>query len=284
MKRGLIVGVTLLGVALAGGVFWLAVHGSTLIRDAVHEYGSPVVGAEIRLAGLEFSPLAGSAAIEGLAIGNPEGFSDADAARIARVAIALDPWSLFSDRVHIRDLTISAPELRVEPGTDGLNLDRLRRNVAAFTGEDTATTGSSETRLRIDRLAIRDARLVVGGGAISFSDQALVLPDLTLEHVGGEEGVRAPDLAAALLDALMPQVKKALASEAGRELLARARDAIGDLEAETRARLEDKAGEIEKKVGDKLGSEAGDKVGKAVKKGLDSLFRKDGKDGQDGGG
>ncbi|RMD88873.1 MAG: hypothetical protein D6807_04865, partial [Alphaproteobacteria bacterium] len=178
MKRGLVIGVVFVVLVLAGGVFWLSVHGSTLIRDAVHDHGSPVLGAEIRFAGLEFSPLAGTAAIEGIEIGNPEGFSDADAARVARVALAVDPLSLFSDRVHIRDLTISEPELRVEPGAEGLNLDRLRRNVAAFVGEDTAA-GSSDTHLRIDRLAIRDARLVVGGGAIGFSDQALAVPDLT---------------------------------------------------------------------------------------------------------
>ncbi len=275
MKRVLLVSLVLVILVFAGGVFWLSVHGSTLIRDAVHDRGSPILGADIRLSRLGFSPLDGKAHLEGLVIGNPDGFSEADAVRVDRIALVLEPLSLFSSPVHIESLTVSKPEIRVEPGAEGLNLDRLRRNVSTYIAslgmEDAAP---SETRLRIDRLTISGARFVVGGGAIGFSDQALALPDIELENIGGETGALPADVAAALLDALLPKVKKALASAAGRELLAQARDRLGGIDTDLKVRLEKKAGALKEKIDDKLGEKTGAKVEGAIKKGLDSLFKR----------
>ena len=275
MKRIVLVSLALLVLVVAGGVFWLSVRGSTLIREAVHEYGSPIVGADIRLSGLGFSPLDGEARLEGLVIGNPEGFSDADAVRVERVVLVLAPLSLFSSPVHIESLAISKPEIRIEPGPGGLNLDRLRMNVSAYMaslGDEEAAP--SETRLRIDRLAISGARLVVGGGAIGFSDQALALPDIRLRDIGGEAGALPADVAAALLDAVLPQIRKALASEAGRELLAQAGKRLDGIDTDLKARLEEKADALREKIDDKLGEKAGAKVDGAVRKGLDSLFKR----------
>ena len=285
MKRALLLSLALAILVIAGGVFWLSVHGSTLIRDAVREHGSPILGADIRLSRLGFSPFAGEAHLEGLEIANPEGFSDADAIRVEGIALELEPLSLFSSPVHIESLAISRPEIRVEPGAKGLNLDRLRQNVNAYmAGLDGDDAASPETRLRIDRLTISGARFVVGGGAIGFSDQALALPDIELEDIGGETGALPADVAAVLLDAVLPQIKKALASEAGRELLAQARDRLGGIDTDMKARLEEKAGDLREKLDDELGEKTGEKVEGAVKKGLDSLFKRKKKEDEETGG
>lgn len=267
-------------VIVGFGAWWIANEGEETLRKAIVERGPEVTGSRVDLARLSISPFSGSATIGGLAIWNPAGFSETEALKLGDFNIDLDPMSLLSDPIHIREIRIVAPEIRIEPQRGGTNLAALQKNIEAFTGpapeEDEAAPG-----VRIDHLYLEGARLVVGGGAIGFSDRAMTLADIHLEAIGGSEGVPAAEAARLALNALMPQVEAALASQLGQELLGEARARLGNIEGDLRekagAAVEQNRQKIEEEIGERTGKlpgDLGEQADEAVKRGLGGLLGK----------
>jgi len=295
MRKVLLTIVVVLVVILGGGAFWVYLEGEETVRSAVERHGPEVLGAPVQLADVDFSPFSGTAALGGLTIGNPEGFSEAEALAFERFTLAIEPMSLFADLIEVRDIHIESPRLRVEPGRGGTNLQALQRNVEAFTGPQEETE-TAPTPVHIGRFRLTGAEIVVGSGPIGFSDRTLALADIELENIGGAEGVPPSEALQLVFDALMPQVQRALQSAAGQQLLGEARERIGNLEGEAREavegavggardRLEEEAGKLTGEAG-----EAGKAAEDAVRKGLGGLLggkeEEEKKDdgGNDGGG
>lgn len=278
----LFLGLLVVILAIVGiGAWWVASEGEEMLRQAIVEEGPEVTGSKVDLAGLSISPFSGKAGITGLAIWNPAGFSEAEALKLGDFSIDLDPMSLLSDPIHIREIRILAPEIRIEPQRGGTNLAALQKNIEAFTGPAPQEEEAAAPGVRIDDFYLTGARLVVGGGAIGFSDRAVTLADIHLEDIGGSEGVPASEAARLAIDALMPQVEAALASQLGQELLGEARARLGTVEGD----LREKAGEaveknrqkIEEEIGaqtGKLPGDLGEKADEVVKKGLGGLLGK----------
>lgn len=269
----------LLLVILGVGAWWVASEGEEALRNAIVEEGPKVTGSRVELAELSVSPFSGKAGIGGLAIWNPSGFSETEALKLGNFSVDLAPMSLLSDPIHIREIRITAPEIRIEPTRGGTNLAALQRNIDSFSGP--AEEEAAGPAVRIDHFYLTGARLVVGGGAIGFSDQAVTLGDIHLEGIGGSEGIPASEAARLAIDALMPQVESALASQLGQQLLGQARERLGALEGDVRERagelVEENRQRIEETIGaqaDKLPPDIGDKADEAVKKGLGGLLGK----------
>jgi len=278
-------------VLLGGGALWVYLKGEDALRTAVERHGPEVLGAPVSLAGISFSPFSGQAGIEGLGIGNPQGFSEAEAVQLERFGITLEPMSLFSDLIEIPEIRVDNPRIRIEPGRGGTNLQALQRNVAAFSGpQDEADT--APTPVRIADLRITGAEVVVGGGSIGFSDQTLALPDIHLEDLGGADGLAPSDVVKRVFDALMPKVQNVLAGQAGQQLLNQARQRLGNLEGAARDAVEGAAGDVQQKLQEQGGSlqqklqEQGGEVSKkaeeTLKKGLGGLLGQDQKPKEDG--
>lgn len=291
MRKLLLITLVAVLVVLGGGVLWVYLKGEDALRTAVERHGPEVLGAPVSLAGVSFAPLSGQAGFEGLAIGNPEGFSDAEALRLGNFGITLKPMSLFSDVIEIPEIRIESPRIRIEPGRGGTNLQALQRNVAAFSGPQEETE-AAPTPVRIADLWITGAEVVVGGGPIGFSDQTLALPDIHLEDLGGADGIAPSDVVKRVFDELMPRLQNVLGSEAGRQLLNQARERLGNLEGAARDALEGATGNVQQKLEEqggalqqKLQEQGGDvskKAEEALKKGLGGLLGKDQKEKENG--
>jgi len=273
--RKIIVGIlAVLVVVIGGGTLWVYLEGEETVRRGVERHGPEVMGADVGLAGVSFRPFSGRAGLNGLRVSNPDGYSDAEAISVQDMRVELAPMSLFSDMIRIREIRIESPRLRIEPGKGGTNLQALQRNVNAFTGpapeED---PGAGPKPVHISDFHLTDAKITVGGGRIGFSDRTLALADIHLQDIGGEDGV-APSRALELVfEALMPQVQKALASQAGQQLLGQARERISNLEGELREQAEgiaenlsEKAEGVKDQAGDRLRKESEDLGSKAREK------------------
>ena len=302
MRKLLLIMLVAVIVLLGGGVLWVYLKGEETLRAAVERHGPEVLGAPVSLAGVSFAPFSGQAGFDGLAIGNPEGFTEAEALRLGAFSIKLEPMSLFSDVIEIPEIAISSPRIRIEPGRGGTNLQALQRNVAAFAGpQEEAET--APTPVRIADLRVTGAQVVVGAGPIGFSDQTLSLPDIHLENLGGADGIAPSEVVKRVFDALMPQVQSVLTSQAGQRLLNQARERLGNLEGEAREavegavgdarqQLQDQGGNLQQKLQDQggnlqqklqeQGGEASKKAEETLKKGLGGLLGQDEKAKDDG--
>ncbi len=283
MRKILLTILALLILVIGGSALWVSVKGKDVLRSSVETYGPRVMGAQVTLNDLSLSPFSGKAGLNGLAIGNPQGFSDATALAFDDFKIHLEPLSVFSDVILIDTIRIDAPAIRIEPGKSGLNLQALQKNVENFIGPQTAEPEQTKA-VKIKDFYLTKAQISIGGGAIGFSDQTLTLADIHLQNIGGANGIPPADAARLVFDALMPQVQKALSSQVGQQLLAQARDRLGNVEGEIRDRLDAEKSKIQEKIQEQTGNLPDglkEKADDALESGLGGILgkKKDEKEG-----
>ena len=228
----------LLGLLSLAGVGAFAAYKklSSVIKDRIERYASKAAGTAVSVREVSVNPWTGTGRIRGLVIGNPAGFKTESVLRVDDIRVRLEPKTLLSGTIRIKEVVLDSPVLTWELGPSGGNLGRIRKNVEAQAApkRKSGKAAAEGRRLIVERLVVRNGRLRValsGLGGPVF----LPVPDLKLEGLGEKTG-----------------------GESAQEILSQALDAI------IRSGLEAAGG-----AGDVLRS-----AGKAVSKALGSLFKK----------
>ena len=210
MKRALLVlGVLVVLAALGALLAWNSLD--LVVRYALERWGPDVTGVKIEVAEVRISPGDGSGRIAGIEVGNPPGFSTPRAARFGEVRLALEPSTITSQVVHVRELALVAPQVTYERGDRGTNLDAIQRNIEAYVkkaeGADggKATAPKSGRKFVIDRLTIRNARVVMTNKGLGGQGLAFDLPDVDLRDVGKRQGGMTASQVAQLVTATLQQ-------------------------------------------------------------------------------
>jgi hypothetical protein len=210
MKRaGVVLGVLAAVVALAGLLAWFSLD--LIVRAALEHWGPEVTGVKIEVAEVQISPRDGRGRIGGLEIGNPAGFSSARAARFGEVRLAIDPSTLTADVIHVRELVLEAPQVTYERADRGTNLDAIQRSIEAYVKRSTAEADGrggepkGKRRFVIDRLSIRNARVVMTNKGLGGQGLAFDLPDMDLRDVGKRQGGLTASQVAELVAATLQQ-------------------------------------------------------------------------------
>lgn len=245
------------GVGLAVIVGALLVAGLFLdrvVKSGIETLGPRMTGVTVQLRAVSLSPWSGQGRIEGLVIGNPEGYKTPHAIRVGEARMAVVPGSLWSEKLHIRLIEVESPEITVEIGPGGNNLKRILANVEAAAGPGDSS-GSNERqagasrKLQVDRLVIKGASFRLGATALGGS-VPVRLPDIQLENLGaGPDGITPAELTQKIFAALVEGTAGA------------AQQAVGTL------------GKEAVRSAETLGKEAGEAAGK-ITRGLGELFKK----------
>ena len=209
MRRGLVALAVLVAVvAVLAVLAWNSLD--LLVRVALQHWGPDVTGVKIEVAEVQISPRDGRGRIAGLDVGNPVGFSAARAARFGEVSIALDPATLTSDVIVVRELAIVATQVTYERSDRGTNLDAIQRNIEGYvkaSGAGDGTPGKSGPRRRfiIERLTIRGARVHMTNKGLGGQGLQFDLPDVDLRDVGKRQGGLTASQVAGLVSATLQQ-------------------------------------------------------------------------------
>lgn len=206
MKRVLPRAALLLAVLLGACLLVVGLRLGSLVRYAVEAYAPRMTGTPVRLRSAHVSLLRGRVRLQGLEVGNPPGFAG-DALRLGEIRLRVEPRSLFSDTLRVRELLVDSPFVDYETGPGGSNLARLQKSVESFSGPSApkrAKTGK-ERRFVVDLLAVRRGRvrLGLGLGPLGRQGTEIALPDILLKDVGkGSGGATAQQLASILLESV----------------------------------------------------------------------------------
>ena len=236
----IVVGVVVIGIGIVG-VFYF--RGGALIKAGVEEYAPPIVGTSVALDGASLQPFSGEASLTGFVVGSPAGFTADRSFSLGEVFVKLDPRSLTTDHVLIDEIRIDQPELTVEVTPKGTNIQALQKNIEAATGPaaaDPAAGPGPSVTIKDFYLTAATANLV--GSAVGVSDRSVTLADIHLTDIGaGPDGVPMSEAARLIMDALAPQVAKAVASAQGKQLLdkaiSRGEGAVGDVKDKAEEKL-----------------------------------------------
>lgn len=230
-----IIRIVLVLVVLVAVVLWFAWSKlDSLVKMGIETGTPPVVQTSVTVAGVKLSPFSGIGVIEGFEIGNPKGFTSPRAVRIGRAEVALDTSSVATDKVIIKHIRITDPEINLEAGLGGTNLKHIADNAKNFADQQTGgaakeskpADGASkekkkEVKLQVNELTITGAKLSASAaGLVPGASAKVTLPDIRLTNLGsGGVGISPAELTAQVLSRISTEAAKASASGQLKNLL-----------------------------------------------------------------
>ena len=225
-----------LALVLVIGVLVLMNLG-TGIKTVVETLGPEMTQAQVTLNSAKISLLSGDGRLKGLVIGNPEGFDTENAFSLGEIYFSLDQESLTTDIIVIETLKIVAPEVTMESGRGGSNLDRLQANITQYLGTDDSVASDGQTAKNI---IIRDLVITEGQlhyGLLGSKTLDVPLPTIHLAHIGEDgQGVSMAQATAKIVSAISKSATKAAlqsgsVEEIGDTLEAQIKDKASGLKA-----------------------------------------------------
>jgi hypothetical protein len=263
MKKKIFIwaGISLLAVLL------IAVIAVGFFLGGIVKTGMETVGPKITLTTLKVDSVnvsfTGSAGVNGLVLGNPEGYKTDSAIRVGKAAVSVALGSVMGSKIVIHSVEVNAPEITFEGNPFGENnLKKIMDNVNAFAGGGKGATNApagsqgkgASKKLEVDHFLISGAKVHVSLTGMGGKQLDLVLPPIEFNNLGtGPDGITAADLTKQVLNQITLDTIKAVGS------------AVTDL------------GKDVGKLGKDLGKDANKAVGENVdklKKGLGGLLGK----------
>ena len=180
------------------------------IRRGVETVGPMVTKVPVKLGGASLSLLSGGGSIKNLSIGNPEGFKAPSAIQVGSASLAVQPGSIFSDKIVVRSVNVQAPEITFETDLRHNNLSKLMANVDETTGGGKTPAAPNESaqkkaskKLQVDDFLISGAKLHVVVTPLGGRSATVPLPEIHLTALGqGPDGITAAELTKRVLQAI----------------------------------------------------------------------------------
>ena len=193
MKKAILGIVVILILAIAGGVYYVVTNLDTIVKTAIEKYGSETTQTAVKVDNVLIKLTQGSAAINGLTIANPEGFSLPYAFSLGQIAIDIDVEKTSKELVAIELINVSAPQVFYEINTDRKgSLNVLKGNLQGGSSAPPTTgkapsNGSQNTtiQLSIARFLLEDAKLHAKIAPLKDKTYNLKLPTLELTDLNG---------------------------------------------------------------------------------------------------
>jgi hypothetical protein len=242
----------LLFLGLVASYFFLG----SIIRKGVETVGPMVTKTDVKLESASLSLLSGSGTLKGLLVGNPAGFKSDSAIKVGSVSVGVKPGSILSDKIHVTQISMRAPEITFEGGLKGNNLSTLLKNVEAASGGGSQggppkDSGASH-KIQVDDFVISDGRinLSVNVALLGGKSSTVPLPEIHLTGLGqGPDGITPTELTRTILNEIL------------RKAIPAAEKAVADLGKGVTDALKDAS------------KNPGDSVGKSTK-GIGDVFKK----------
>ncbi len=213
------------------------------VKSGVETIGPMVTKVDVKLQSVSLHLLSGSGKIQGLVVGNPEGYKTPSAINVGAASLALSPASLLSDKIVIKSISVHAPEITFETDLKGNNLSKIESNLEAATGGGEKQPAQSpeakpSKKLQVDDFEITGGRIHVSVTALGGKSATVPLPPIHLTDLGkGPEGITGAELTKVVLKTIISSASKQAAG------------AIADLEKGAVYMAKDIAGSATNSVG-----------------------------------
>lgn len=259
MKKILIMSAAALAVIAVVVIVAVVLFLDKGIKHGIETVGPMLTKTSVTVEGVKLSLLSGSGRIQGMVVGNPEGFKTAEAIKVGDASLAIDVGSVFADKVVVKSIRVVGPEINFETNLKTSNLGTILDNVQKFSGpeatpakEDTEKKEAATKKLQVDDFLISGGKIQVTMTSLGGQSVTVPLPEVHLTGLGqGPEGITAAELTKLALDRVVKEAMKA------------AGPALDDLSK--------KAGELLSQEAKKAAASAADKGTKSL---LDAIKKK----------
>ena len=253
MKKIILSLVIVVILALAGVLYYLFSNLDNLIKEAIEKYGSEATQTAVLVESVHIQLKDGAAAINGLSVANPEGFSYDTAFSLGEIKTGIDLKSLKEEPYIIDEITVRAPQVFVEINKDNkTNLNELKNNLMASIpvvnpadqDKQTDKTTTAEPRLIIRRISFTDGNIKALVVPLNNKEYTLKLPSINMRNLGGTTGSTPTELTKEIINQLIDTAKKEVKKKG-------INAELDKLKAKARTKLETKKTELKSKIEEK---------------------------------
>jgi len=219
MKKLLIILGSLLALVVIVGIIASFFLGS-IVTKAVNTFAPKITGTVVTLDSASVSPLTGATTLNGLFVGNPEGWKSDKAFSFAKVHASVAPSSLLGDYILVKEVLIDSPQFVYETKIISSNIKELLAQIEKNIGgtsekpaaEQPATKDGKPLKFAVKSFRLENAKVTLGVGPTAIT---LPMPPIVLTDLGVKEGGITPDqLAVKVMTNVLANITKAVANSA----------------------------------------------------------------------
>jgi uncharacterized protein involved in outer membrane biogenesis len=234
MTKKLLIAGGILAVILVVSLKYLHSNLDSIVKKAITRVGSEMTGVSVDVDKVAIVLAEGRGEIGRLEVANPRGYTGPHAFQFGSIVLALDPASVTKDVVVIRELTVEAPDIVYDKGTDGSNVEAIQNNVDQYSkthaaGEDRAADDDAAAkRFIVESLQIRNGKV-----RLADRDRVIDLPPLSMRDIGKSGGgMTGSEIATIVMkqmtQATVSSVARGAAQDAVKEAVDEKKDAVGE--------------------------------------------------------
>jgi uncharacterized protein involved in outer membrane biogenesis len=265
MLKKIILIVVILAVVLGiVAVILAGVFLDKIVKAGIETAAPAITKTTVTLDNVNISALSGSAGINGLVVGNPEGYKSPSAISLGKASVSVVPKSLLGDKVIIRSVEIRAPEITLEGNPFGKNnLQSILDNVNAMasaaepnkpTAAKTPTEKKTSKKLQVDDFLISGAKVTARIPGMEGEPFSVVIPDIHFSNLGtGPEGITALELTQKVIEQISAESIKSVGDRAKQLAGATANNLIKGASDNAGKAVNDGADKLKKGLGNLLG-------------------------------
>jgi hypothetical protein len=208
---------------------WLVIANlDSIVERIVEDAGSEAIGTTVSLESAEVKLANASAALRGLAIENPAGYSEKYAFELGAIEVAIDPETVTGNEVVLPKVVVDRASLTFEQKGNSNNLQALLDNLSSSTGSsgESASDDSEEMTLVITEFVLAGTAMTILHDQLD-DPVSFVLPDIVLTNIGRVgAGVTAQQAAQQIIEPILDRAQDAAIDKAKDELESRAREEL----------------------------------------------------------
>jgi hypothetical protein len=180
-----------------GGVFlvlvvfiWqVAANLDSIVASVIEDVGSEVLKTKVTVSGVAINLKEGKAAIGGVKIANPDGYSSANLLEMEGIEVDLDIESLSQDVLVIESILIQNPLISYEgDSSGGSNMLTLLDNIDSGSSEEGGTADEGELKMIVDQFSFSGGHVKAISAAKPGEVLELNLPAIKLSDIGRSKG------------------------------------------------------------------------------------------------
>jgi len=168
---------------------------NVIVKQGIEKIGPSLTKTSISLEKSKISLFSGTGKLEGLIVGNPEGYATPASFTLQNISVTVKPLSIFSDRIIVDEIVIDAPRITYEMSSSGSNISTIYKNIRSFS----TSSGDKKQRepgkqekgknLQINNLIVKNGAVTMSMVMLKGENITASLPDIHLKDIGaGKEG------------------------------------------------------------------------------------------------
>lgn len=213
-------------VVLAGGGYLFR---NQIIAAAIETVVPKITQTAVTVGAVAFDPFDGYAEIKALTLSNPAGF-DGDMLKIADISVKLEPKTVLSDKIVIRDIFINGVSANYSVSSYGIsNISILQQNIKGEQKPATAVKTDVAKRAAVPNEAKPEKKIVIDSFTLTNAEVSasfagigttMPLPDIHMTDIGKKENASIKEALSDILSVFSKETLTALQGSAKEALKA----------------------------------------------------------------